>query len=277
MQEAIRNILIPIDFSLDAANALWLADRFAKIHDAQVFLLNVVPSENPVGVSTSKAQHMPSKERSDQAGVDLRHFVRSILTRPIHESQFLVDCGSVGDCIIQAAIENEIDLIVMGTKGKDRTTPFWLGSTAAYIMEESPCHVLVVPEKARKISIKKALCATDLQESDPYRIWKAAQLLKAFSPELSCVHVHSSHNGTFHISMDELKSFLTITIPSIPLKFYEIVGITAWDSLNDFCMQNETDLLIVFKPFQGLLKTLLHRSVSRSLLLQTTVPLLILK
>jgi nucleotide-binding universal stress UspA family protein len=277
MQEAIRKILIPIDFSLDAANALWLADRFAKIHDAQVFLLNVVTSENPVEVSSTETQSMSSKDRSEQAGVELRHFVRSILTRPISESQFLVDCGSAGDCIIHAVIDHEIDLIVMGTKGKDRTTPYWLGSTAAYIMEEAPCHVLVVPEKARKIDVKRALCATDLQESDPYRIWKTAQLLKAFSPELSCVHVHSSHNGTFHISMDELKSFLTITIPSIPVKFYEIVGITAWDSLNDFCMQNETDLLVVFKPFQGLLKTLLHRSVSRSLLLQTTVPLLILK
>jgi len=277
MQEAIRKILIPIDFSLDAANALWLADRFAKIHDAQVFLLNVVTSENPVEVSSTETQSMSSKDRSEQAGVELRHFVRSILSRPINENQFLVDSGAAGDCIIHAVIDHEIDLIVMGTKGKDRTTPYWLGSTAAYIMEESPCHVLVVPEKARKVSIKKALCATDLQESDPYRIWKAARLLKAFSPELSCVHVHSSHNGTFHISMDELKSFLTITIPSIPIKFYEIVGITAWDSLNDFCMQKETDLLIVFKPFQGLLKTLLHRSVSRSILLQTTVPLLILK
>lgn len=277
MQVAIRKILIPIDFSLDAANALWLADRFAKMHDAQVFLLNVVPSENPVEVSSAEAKTMPPKDRSEQAGVELRRFVRSILARPIHESQFLVNCGSVGDRIIQAVIDHEIDLIVMGTKGKDRTTPYWLGSTAAYIMQESPCHVLVVPEKARKIDIKRALCATDLQESDPYRIWKAAQLLKAFSPELSCVHVHSSHNGTFHISMDELKSFLTLTIPNVPIKFFEIVGITAWDSLNDFSMQNETDLLVVFKPFQGLLKTLLHRSVSRSILLQTTVPLLILR
>lgn len=277
MQNAIKRILIPIDFSLDAANALWHADRFAHLHEADLYFLNVVPVENQMGVSISASEAGYTQADTGEAATELRSFVRSILKRSIPDDHFLVANGPVVERIVDIAEQNKIDLLVMGTRGSGRTSPAWVGSTTADLLERAPCHLLVVPEKANRSELNKVLCATDLKESDPYRIWKAANILKAFAPKISCVHVHSAHNGTFHISMDELKSFLTVTVPTIDISFYEIVGITAWDSLNDFCMHNHTDLLVVFKPLDGLLKTLLHRSVSRSLLLQTTVPLMVLR
>mgnify|MGYP006272303887 FL=1 len=278
MQEKrIQKILVPVDFSTEAANALLLADRFAQVHGAEIFLLNVVTVRDQMGISVPESETGYSQSRLEDVGRQLRHFVREILTRDVLDDHFWVVPGPVVEQIVHTAKTQQMDLIVIGTKGQGGSSQAWIGSTAADLLERTPCHVLLVPEKARQVRIEHAVCATDLQENDPYRIWKAANLLQGFAPVISCVHVHASHNGTFHISMDELRAFLTVTIPSVRLKFFEIVGITAWDSLNDFCGQHETDLLIVFKPFRGLLKTLFHTSVSRSLLLQSTVPMLVIR
>ena len=274
MQNQIKHILVPVDFSSDSVNALYLADRIARLHDSTIFLVNVVPAERPLTITAKDTpRSVPSQENAEY---QLRTFVRALLTRDLLDSQFLVDQGPVVPSIARTAKKHSIDLIVMGTRGQGKISDSWIGSTATQLLDQTTCPILLVPEKARDVDIKQALCATDLQENDPYRIWKAANLLQKFAPAISCVYVHGSHNGTFHISMEELRAFLTVTIPSIRLKFFEIVGITAWDTLNDFCMQHHTDLLIVFQPFRGLLKTLFHKHVGRSLLLQSTVPILIL-
>lgn len=275
MKHPINTILVPVDFSSDSVNALYLADRIAKLHESTLYLVNVVPAANPLHMAAQETH--ASAPTPDEAEHQLRSFVRALLTRDLLEHQFLVAKGAVVPSIARSARENAIDLIVMGTRGQGKIASSWIGSTATQLLNHTTCPVLLVPEKAREVRIQNALCATDLQESDPYRIWKAASLLQKFSPDISCVHVQGPHNGTFHISMEELRAFLTVTIPSIRLKFFEIVGITAWDTLNDFCLQHQTDLLIVFKPFRGLLKTLFQKSVGRSLLLQSTVPILILQ
>ncbi|HKK74272.1 MAG TPA: universal stress protein [Saprospiraceae bacterium] len=273
MKDDIKNILVPIDFSSDSVNALYLADRIARLHDGTVFLVTVVPATSPEKITDQDAA-TPSRLQ-DEAGAQLRSFVKSLLTRDVFDHQLLVTHGPIVSSIARTAQENAIDLIVMGSRGKGKILSSWIGSTAIQLLDQKTCPILLVPEKARDVRIQKALCATGLQESDPYRIWKAANLLKKFAPAISCVHVQGAHNGTFHISLQELQAFLKVTIPTIPLKFFEIVGITAWDTLNDFCLQNQTDLLVIFKPFRGILKTLFHESAGRSLVLQSTVPMLI--
>ena len=49
--------------------------------------------------------------------------------------------------IVEAAVEWDADLIVMGTHGRGRVASFLMGSTAQEVIREARCPVLAVPDR----------------------------------------------------------------------------------------------------------------------------------
>jgi nucleotide-binding universal stress UspA family protein len=59
-------------------------------------------------------------------------------------SETLVNISSAADAIISYAEKNNIDLIIMGTKGRTGLKKFLLGSVASGVISHAKCPVLVV-------------------------------------------------------------------------------------------------------------------------------------
>src|SRR5690606_1509577 len=60
---------------------------------------------------------------------------------------------SINDCIQ----EDDVDIVVMGTSGKQKMKQFILGSNSYSVLLHANCSVLLVPEKFKKTSFKKIL------------------------------------------------------------------------------------------------------------------------
>ena len=60
------------------------------------------------------------------------------------DAQFMVWTGEPGQGIISAAEAEQADLIVVGTRALDRAGRFLLGSVSDYVVNHSPCPVLIV-------------------------------------------------------------------------------------------------------------------------------------
>ena len=58
--------------------------------------------------------------------------------------EFRVRCISPGKAILDHAKEEDIDVIVMGTHGREGATRHVLGSVAAKVLRHAPCPVLPV-------------------------------------------------------------------------------------------------------------------------------------
>jgi nucleotide-binding universal stress UspA family protein len=133
-------ILVAFDNSDPALKALSKAVDMAKKEKGELILMNVYPDfpEDEGGlrrVSTSLVQLAEEtiargKSEAEKAGITVSTVI---------EGGF-----SAADNIIQHAIKNKIDLIVLGHKSKSGLERLLVGSVAGKVVTYAPCSVLVV-------------------------------------------------------------------------------------------------------------------------------------
>jgi nucleotide-binding universal stress UspA family protein len=156
-------ILVPVDFSPYSMRALEKAAVLAERFDASILALHVIASE--VGVQAlaqrlGKQAVVPADtaeetaEASDQeietvidhhreqAYEALQAFLPPALAnRPL---ELRVVFGRPFERIVETAVKEEVELIVMGTHGRTGLARLALGSVAERVVRLAPCSVLTV-------------------------------------------------------------------------------------------------------------------------------------
>jgi nucleotide-binding universal stress UspA family protein len=146
-------ILVAVDGSETSINAADYAITLAKNNDnneAEVFVLNVIdlpPIFKLLPSETRKQLIRIGRQQASQIfdtveEIAKRHAVnmKKINTEVIETSSSI----SAADEIIKYAKERDVDLIVVGTKGRSGMSKAFLGSVASKVVTYSPCSVLVV-------------------------------------------------------------------------------------------------------------------------------------
>ena len=138
-----RNILVPIDLDVSAAQVLGYAGALAAKLGARLHVLHVVPwpllgAEIPIAV-TETAMDDILKERQ-KAFDDL---VAAHATELPSDATTLKK-GDARTVILATAEELGADLIVMGTHGRRGVPRLVLGSVAETVARTAPCPVLFV-------------------------------------------------------------------------------------------------------------------------------------
>jgi nucleotide-binding universal stress UspA family protein len=143
----LKNILVPIDFSDCSKKALQYALPLARLHDAAITLLYVVP-----GAMYVSGEYGPLNYASLEAeirrngGKQLAKLAAEEVPRALR-ADTLVRTGSPSVEIIELAKELAADLIVTSTHGRTGLKHVLLGSVAEHIVRHAPCPVLVVRER----------------------------------------------------------------------------------------------------------------------------------
>jgi nucleotide-binding universal stress UspA family protein len=157
----IRTILVAIDDSPHAAEALRWGESLAQKCRAQLLLLHVLatrreetsPPESML-VSPSPAsyeamapgiwtRHQATHELEAQARATLQAFAQRHLSRPV-SAQVRVAVGKPAEQILRVAHEAGVDLIVMGTHGRTGWRHAVLGSVAEAVLRQALCPVFTV-------------------------------------------------------------------------------------------------------------------------------------
>ena len=128
------NILVGYDGSKVAADAIKLATRHAKAFDGKVYIIT----------SLEGGPQVP-REDFEKAEKDL-DYAKSIVRKeeiPC-EAHLSVRGLPPGEDLVKYAKENKIDQIVVGIRRRSKVGKLVFGSTAQYVILESPCPVLTV-------------------------------------------------------------------------------------------------------------------------------------
>lgn len=143
----IKSILVPTDFSPASEKALDYARQISKAFKSTITLFHVVESCGTPGFPDLP----PASEEAEffDAEKKLHELAASIESRGV-EIAWKLTCGVAGHEIIEAAKENDVDLIVIGTHGLTGWKHFSIGSTAEQVARAACCPVLVVREKERE-------------------------------------------------------------------------------------------------------------------------------
>lgn len=279
----IRKILFPTDFSENAQNAFRYALHFADQLGAKIQVLHVIlPEYEALDLPIMAMQ--ATQQRMEAAKLVMKEFVDFGLTQmqvanklqSMPEIASDIEIGGISDAVTTIARRDEIDLIMLGTKGQHNRVEKILGSVAASVVANAPCHVLVVPEAAELKDIAVVAYATDLHSTDPYNIWKAAQILEPFHPLIHCIHV-STQEEDHPMKMEELESFFEQNAPALQITFKEIGGKSIPTVLNEFIENFDVDLLTMASPQRGMIERIFHQSLTRRMALYSQVPLLVVR
>lgn len=138
-----QHILVPLDFSAYADQALAYAIELAQTLQARLTLLHAVDTML-WGVSQEEAMVPPSVWEDMEAGI--AESMENLLKR-VHgaglRGETLIIHGTPFDTIVNTAKEKDVDLIVMGTHGRTGLTHVLMGSVAERVIRLAPCPVLV--------------------------------------------------------------------------------------------------------------------------------------
>src|SRR5438045_3155019 len=136
----LQTILVPLDGSQLAEQALACAERLAAASSAHLILLRVVPFD------------IIQPPEEDFAVVDESRAyltrIASDLTARGHAVKAITKWGHPKRCILEELGTQQADLLVMGTHGRSAPGRWLYGSVADAVLRSSPVPVIVVPPAA---------------------------------------------------------------------------------------------------------------------------------
>ena len=139
----LRKILFPVDFSENSIRPIDLLRRIAEKHGSEVTVFHAIDVEIPPIYYTAGIDSLLKldPELHDRMTARLRELAGARLKGL--KLRYVIQEGRAVSLIRSFAVEEEIDLIVMGMAGSHGIGEFLFGSTAARVIQKAVCPVLI--------------------------------------------------------------------------------------------------------------------------------------
>ena len=186
----IRQLLCASDLSPASAMAWDEARRLARVCQAEIVLLHVLP---PILVPPEGYFPPSLYERLVGAAyADAHESIDRLLeeqTDPALKVRVRVEEGGPAERILDVAREESVDLIIVGTHGRSGLPRLVLGSVADRVVRQATCPVLTVRPRADGGTIGRILYATDFSPTAQAAWPWVAALAEADGAEVDLLHV----------------------------------------------------------------------------------------
>ena len=150
----IKNILLPTDFSDFSAYAASFAVSFAVDYKAKLYILHVI--EPPLGLPGIYMMGATEEELAEQTEKLAREELESAAPRDLLEKldyEIAYRQGKPFHEIITFGQHNQIDMIIIGTRGRTGLEHVFLGSTTEKVLRKSEIPVFVVRRPGHRFVI----------------------------------------------------------------------------------------------------------------------------
>jgi len=155
----IRNILYATDLSKNSVYAYRYAMDMAKKYDAMIVLLHVIEPIPPMvkhyvkgfadEINWDEKIKYEQEKAIEQIKTRLQEFCKRESQNDLRcltlVSRILVQSGHPVDEILEVALKEDCDLIVLGTHGKGFLKQTFLGSVARSVLDRARKPVLIIP------------------------------------------------------------------------------------------------------------------------------------
>jgi len=186
----IKNILFTTDFSDAAKAAAPYAAALAKRYGAKLYALHV---RSPIVNTLTLPENWRALEKIAEIEAQREKFALVHTFAGMHP-EILINEGDLWPNIKAAIQEHDIDMIVMGTRGRSGIGKFLLGSAAEEIFRQAPCPVLTVGPHSPAVpkssgEITRILLATDFGPESQAAASYAISLAQECQAYLTLLHV----------------------------------------------------------------------------------------
>ncbi len=271
----MKKILFPTDFSPNANLALSYAARFCRLHNCELLVLHACH----VNAFAYQLVNEETQEDIilDTANTDLTEYCnKNSSTLGDIKFTMIVEYGFAADSIVDSAKKNEVDMIIMGTKGISGIDEYLIGSNTMSVINKASCPVLAIPEQSNLKNFTKIVFATDYRENDIESIKFLSTIAAIFQAEIIILHVKdfmapiTFEDALLEIFKDDVKKNIAYN----NISFHVLKGLSHSEALNEYLVEHNIDLVAVSTRKRNLLNKIFDTSFTKKMLYHTHIPLL---
>lgn len=199
----MKRILVPTDFSDEANNALEVAVNLANKVKGSVYLVNVINAPQAIDLNT---QGTTSNSGMDQLFMmklvervqgDLADLKAKYPDADI-ETEYVV--GEIYSKINEIVETQNMDFIVMGSKGSSGIEEVMIGSNTEKMVRLGKCPVLTVKLGMSNIDMSNIVFASDFKDENAKVVPYLKELQQVFGSKLKLLFINTPNN--FEITSD---------------------------------------------------------------------------
>jgi len=187
---APRTMLFATDFSRACQNAWRYALAIRHQYHSRLLLAHVIDPTTFASVPSElagAAREQVRREKEDQ----LKKLERSEESSQL-PFELLLREGEIADVLLRIVQEQDVELLITGTRGRSRTKRLLLGSVAEKLFRQAICPSLVVPERAsfgERFAITRILCPIDFSPDSHMAVDFARSIARQQRAQLILMHV----------------------------------------------------------------------------------------
>jgi len=269
----MKKILVPTDFSENATVAINFAAHLAQVTSAKLILLHtdtnqVAIAESTMVLDTDPAVIRKSEQQLQQQAQLIQEQFN--LNQPI---QTLCMTGNLSLVLNRAIKNNQVDLVVMGTKGASNIINKFIGTNTVSFIKLAICPVLVIPPATTYQPIQRIAYASDFQSDERRFLHQLLNISEPLRAEVYVVNIKSERQLKT-ITDAQALYYMQKEFPEYNLHINQIKENDVVKGLQEFVMQNNIQLLAVAMHERNFLEDFFHKSVTRQLALEAQFPLL---
>lgn len=269
----IKNILVPIDFSDCSINALRFAIEAAYQLKARLHLFHAYHIPIPVAEMTLAMDARIVEDFQSKAETNYAELKADIPSVTEVTDSFEIEFAFAIDAILKRA-KQDVDLVIMGTKGATGLKEVLMGSLTADVISKSNRPILAIPEDAQSCNIRKIIFASDFNKVDDPSCWDIiTAIVEGFGASLDLLHVNPNLGAT-SVEKAEEAFHLDQYLKEIEHEFLFVTDKDVEKGINDYVNKNPVDMLILMPKRHSLFGKLFHTSVTKKMAYHTHIPLL---
>tara|TARA_R110002049_G_scaffold283218_1_gene463244 strand:+ start:3422 stop:4300 length:879 start_codon:yes stop_codon:yes gene_type:complete len=277
-----RKILLPTDFSKNAWHAINYALELYKKAPCTFYILNVFSATSNIIESLINME--PGSELYETAKSDSESGLAKVLDmvafkdykNPKHHFETISTFNNVVEAIKNIVEEKDIEMIVMGTKGKTASRTKIFGGVAIDVMEKARnCPVIVVPELAKHHLPKEIVFPTGFKTHLKRReLNYLIELAKRCEAAIRVLHVSIEDK----LSDEQLgnKKLLEEYFESVPHTFHSLERIDIPTAINCFVESRNSDMVAFINKKHAFFGSMLTKPLVKEIGYDSKVPLLVM-
>lgn len=276
-----KKILIPTDFSKNAWNALLYAVDLYKGLSCEFYLLNTFNANGHIltkiqSLNPSDELYKKAKEESEKGLEKVLKQISIMNEIPNHQFFTVSRYDDLISGIKEVLDMKDIELVVMGTKGKSNMMKMVFGTNTVRAMEEvRNCPVLAVPNKAVFSKLKEIVFPTSFKTH--YKNRELQYLIEIATISNCPIQiVHHEEERKLDDAQRNYKALLEDCLEGLDYHFHWLNCVDFHTALESFIHNRESGMITFINKKHTLFNTLFSRPLLKKLGYHSDVPILAL-
>jgi len=277
----MRKILIPTDFSENALNALDYALELFKYDPCKFYIMHAYQDE----IYSDKA--LLTRETMDEVTriinntsllklEDIKKHINKVSPNPRHAYHMISSNSMLIDEADKIVDEENIDIIVMGTRGKTNDRKLTFGSHTLQVLKYVQCPVLAIPENYKYSQPKHVLFPTNYLI--PYKRRELKLLCEMVSPyraEIDMLYISKSKK--LSLRQEDNQNFIKEELCKNNIQFKTVNDKNITNTIYAYIEENEVDMLVMVNTRHSFFENILFNSKVDKISLHINIPFLTLQ